>query len=260
MIRLGQHFLTHRPTLKKIAAALAMEAGDTVVEIGPGHGELTQELGIRNQELRIVAIEKDKLLAAKLREKFSQDGRVEIIDGDALKVLPRMIQDSRFTLHGYKLVGNIPYYITGYLFRTISELEKKPSRVVLLIQREVAERIIAKPPKMNILAASIQAWAEPKIIARAPRGYFRPSPKVEGAVIALVPRAAAPGRRFLIETYYPFIRILFKQPRKTIFNNLRPLAKDTQVLKENLASAAVNPGDRPQDLSIQKITELSAVF
>ncbi len=255
MTRLGQHFLIHQPTLQSIAASVEAQTGDTIIEIGPGHGELTRELGIRNEELRIIAIEKDEGFIDLLKGTFKDKKNISIVHGDALTLLPSIIHNSTFRIRDYKLVGNIPYYITGHLFRTIGELSKKPSRAIFLIQREVAERMIAAPPRMNLFGASIQAWAEAKIIARVPHGYFRPPPQVDSSAIVLVPRGnpLPPG-------YYAFIRTLFKQPRKTIFNNLRSIGGSSEALKKKLISWEVDPNSRPQDLSIDQMKEMAKFF
>lgn len=259
MTKLGQHFLKNKKKIQKITEALELKDGDTVIEIGPGHGELTKELIIKNAECRIIAVEKDKELAKLLREKFSGDKNVEIIEGDALKALPRLIQSLELKNHNYKIVGNIPYYITGYLLRILGELKNKPSLIVLLIQKEVAERVCAKSPRMNLLAASVQFWAESKIIGYVSKKDFRPIPKIDSAIIKLTTH----DKRFMIneaENYYKLIKILFKQPRKTILNNLRPMTNDLQLLTEKLKLVGVNPQARPQDLSIEKIIHLSTLF
>ena len=172
MAKLGQHFLKNKTKLRKIVEALELKDGDVVIEIGPGHGELTDELRSANHKLKIIAIEKDEELAESLKEKFKNNKNIKIIEGDALKLLPQLTDDQRLTIYdkrlttdNYKIAGNIPYYITGYLFRILGELENKPSLIVLLIQKEVAERVCARPPKMSLLAASVQFWAEPKIIS-----------------------------------------------------------------------------------------------
>jgi len=223
--RLGQNFLMNKAKLRKIADALELKKGDTVIEIGPGRGELTKELRIKNKELRIIAIEKDAELIKNLEFRIKDlglDKNIEIIEGDALKEIKNQISKIKNTdkkskiVENLKITGNIPYYITGYLLRILGELELKPSLIVLTIQKEVAQRITAKPPKMNLLAASAQFWAEPKIIGYIPKKDFRPVPKVDSAII-----------KFNIKTsnvqklkYYKLIKILFKQPRKTIFNKI----------------------------------------
>ena len=268
MRRLGQHFLINKRKIRGIVEALELKDGDTVVEIGPGHGELTKELRTQNLKCRIIAIEKDKGLAKSLTEKFSKDENIEIVEGDALKALSRLIQNPEFRIKNYKIVGNIPYYITGYLFRILSELGNKPSLIILMIQKEVAERICALrqargKPNMNLLAASVQFWAEPKIIGSVSKKNFRPMPKVDSAIIKLKPLITASGSS---DKYYKFIKILFKQPRKTILNNLASGAKGGkhQALKgeiiKKLKEVGISPQSRPQNLNIKQIAELSTLF
>lgn len=314
---LGQHFLINKKKLRKIVDALELRSGDVVLEIGPGHGELTSEIvskfqSLKVEKFKIIAIEKDKNLAKSLKEKFKgegnidpvrdrtskmSDGRfqrpisngVEIIEGDALKLLPQLTCDLRLTTNDYKIVGNIPYYITGYLLRILGELENlegrqvsygasKPSLIVLLIQKEVAERIVAKPPKMNLLAASVQFWAKPEIIGNVSKKDFRPTPKVDSAIIKLTPitfqllsqlKCNEDYNKKYEENdynyrYYKFIKIFFKQPRKTILNNLVSGVKcqvsgikNKEEIIEKLRKLKVNPFDRPQDLSVEQIIKLS---
>jgi len=251
MRRLGQHFLKNQEVLRKIASALEISEADTVIEIGPGHGELTRHILDRKPQ-RLIAIEKDKGLAIKLAHSFPN---LEVVLGDALEELPSIAND----LEGdYKLCGNIPYYISGYLFRTIENLPKKPTLSVFTVQKEVAERIAAEPPKMNLLAASVRFWTEPKIVSFVSKKDFSPSPKVDSAVILLKTRpAGSPADR---ENYYPFVKALFKQPRKTVLNNLSSLETDKEKLKEKLEKQGIDPSLRGQDLSFSQILELSRVF
>ena len=166
MKRLGQHFLINKTKLQKIVEALDLKPGDAVIEIGPGHGELTDELRNKNNELKLMTIERDNDLVELLKNKFARDKNLEVVHDDVLKILP----DLCLKLHNsnFKIVGNIPFYITGYLLRILGELKNKPSLIVLTVQKEVAERICAEPPKMNLLAASVQFWAEPKIVDYIP--------------------------------------------------------------------------------------------
>ncbi len=252
--RLGQHFLTDKITLKKIAELLNIEKGDTIVEIGPGHGELTFE--IKDNSIKIIAIEKDKKLAENLELRVKDLGleNIEIIHGDALKEIK-----NQKIIGNLKIVGNIPYYITGYLLRTMGELEKKPSLIVLTIQKEVALRICAKPGEMNLLAASIQFWAEPTLEMIIKRGLFSPPPKVDSAVIKL---SVLPTKsKEESKKYYELIKKVFAQPRKTILNNLShgfDMTKDE--VSEKLERAGIKPGYRPQNLTINKINILAAEF
>ena len=176
---LGQHFLKNKSVVEKIISVLQLQEGDNVIEIGAGHGELTLEL--LKHPIDLVAIEKDKELAEELKNKSaSWRTKLKIIEGDALKFLK-----IGSPVGEWKLVGNIPYYITGHLLRIVSELEKKPFITILTVQKEVAERIIAEPPKMNRLAAITQFWADPQIIAVLSPNNFDPPPEVESAIIKL---------------------------------------------------------------------------
>ena len=151
--KLGQHFLTNPAVAKKIAASLEVETGDTIIEIGPGHGELTEEIvaSSEKREAKIILIERDVELVAGLREKYKTNTRIEIHEGDVLEVLPALATRYSLLATRYSLTGNLPYYLTGFLLRTIGELEHKPARSVFMIQKEVAERIVARPPRMNRL-------------------------------------------------------------------------------------------------------------
>lgn len=257
MTKLGQHFLINKNKIKKIVEALNLKSGDVIVEIGPGHGELTRELRIKNRELKIIAIEKDRDLATELKKNLPE---IEIMEGDVLKILPKIAQSSILNSQSYKLIGNIPYYITGYLLRTIGELENKPELVVLTIQKEVAERIVAEPPKNNLLAASVQFWAEPGIVDYISKNDFEPKPKVDSAIIKLTTNDQLLTTKET-ENYYKFIKILFKQPRKTILNNLTAAKVWTkEEIFENLDKIGINPQARPQNLKIKDILELSRLF
>ena len=251
MKRLGQHFLINKTKLQKIVEALDLKPGDAVIEIGPGHGELTDELRNKNNELKLMTIERDNDLVELLKNKFARDKNLEVVHDDVLKILP----DLCLKLHNsnFKIVGNIPFYITGYLLRILGELKNKPSLIVLTVQKEVAERICAEPPKMNLLAASVQFWAEPKIVDYIPKTDFQPQPKVDSAIIKLVvsnqPLATS-------ENYYKLIKILFKQPRKTILNNLASSGKNKEEIIKILEELKINPADRPQNLSVEQIKKL----
>ena len=273
---LGQHFLINKKKIEKIIEALDLKSGDVVVEIGPGKGALTIPLCENCQKLgcKIIAVEKDKDLADDLKNKIYDlglDKNIEIIEGDALKTLPRLIHNSELRIKNYKIVGNIPYYITGYLLRILGELENKPSLIVLTIQKEVAQRVCAKPRTrrrqgyggqgMNLLAASVQFWAEPKIIGSVSKKDFWPIPKVDSAIIKLTPLTLLVRSSIQCNKgdYYKFIKILFKQPRKTILNNLKSQIsnlKNKEKIIEKLKKVGVDPQARPQNLSVEQILKL----
>ncbi|MCL5114261.1 MAG: 16S rRNA (adenine(1518)-N(6)/adenine(1519)-N(6))-dimethyltransferase RsmA [Patescibacteria group bacterium] len=269
MQRLGQHFLKNKEILEKIVDTLNVKSGDVIVEIGPGHGELTKKL--LERPVTVVAIEKDLRLVDLLTKNFkvqisnsksnpkSQLPKLNVINADALKALPSLTENLSFDICHLKLVGNIPYYITGHLLRILSELEHKPEIITLLVQKEVAERVVARPPKTNLLAAVTQSWSDPKIIAHAGRKDFSPPPKVDSAVIVLRP---LPNTLYP-KPYFEFLHALFKQPRKTIANNLMTngefrMTKDK--LMQQLREMSIDPGARPQNLSLAEIQNLFAAL
>jgi 16S rRNA (adenine1518-N6/adenine1519-N6)-dimethyltransferase len=278
MRKLGQHFLNNRLVLETIAEAIDLRRGDTIIEIGPGHGELTEVLLRRSRAghlaIQIIAIERDAQLAGQLKEKFSHNTDIEIVEGDVLKLLPSLCatHPMRPTSHlaprtsHLKIVGNIPYYITGHLLRIIGELALKPSRCVFLVQQEVAERIATRPPHMNRLAASVQFWARPSIVDRVPRSEFTPPPHVDSAIIELTIRTDSQATQ--AKRYYAAVRALFQQPRKTIENNLAtalrthrqkqaagdisPRERAAVLLRE----LGIDPSGRPHGLSIEDICRI----
>lgn len=264
--RLGQNFLKNKGKIRKIVDSLELKKGDLVVEIGPGHGELTELLASSSLVFRTVAIEKDAALVRLLKEKFSVQENVEVVEGDILKVLPE-ITDKLMGLKAgsYKVVGNIPYYITGKLLRTLGDLltgvvtrHRTPpiSLIVLTVQKEVAERMAAKPPKMNLLAASVQFWAEPEIVDFISKKDFKPQPEVDSAIVKVITKNKQLTTE--AENYYKLIKILFKQPRKTILNNLQAsLGSSKDEVVRRLGEAGINPADRPQNLKIKEISNLA---
>lgn len=257
---LGQHFLKNRHKLRKIAESLELAESDTIIEIGPGHGELTKKiitdfnrLGIK--EFRIITIEKDFGLAKKINSKFSESEKIESITGDTLKILPELISDRKINTDNYKLVGNIPYYITGYLMRILGDLDKKPKLSVFTIQKEVGERIISKPPRMNLLSASIQVWAEVGIIASIPRNNFSPPPKVDSVVLKIKTKDKTSND---LGKIFGLIKGVFKQPRKTIINNLSDFSgMDKATIQKIIENLGIDPLDRPSNLGLSDIKSLS---
>lgn len=263
--KLGQHFLINSEISESIAAALEVAAGDTIVEVGPGHGELTQEIlsemeSAASNAARLVAIERDPALAAEVREKLKKYPFVEVVEADILKFL-KQPAGQKLLSGPYKITGNLPYYLTGHLFRLIGEMDNKPTLAVFMIQKEVAERIVAEPPRMNRLAASVQFWAQVEIILDVPWANFNPAPEVDSAVVLLKPRSGMDMSKS--ENFYKTVRALFAQPRKTVLNNLRDAyssgagdAMSAEKASELLKGCGVDPQARPQDLSIEKIVEI----
>lgn len=252
MQRLGQHFLKNPSVLKKIVAALEIEAQDAIMEVGPGHGELTHQLV---KARAILAIEKDSRLIEALKTRFSANPNIEICEGDALKLIPAIAGKKPFAGNIWKFAGNIPYYITGKLLRTLSELENKPVRTAIMVQREVAERMCAEPPDMNRLSASVQVWADAKIIMNVPKTDFSPAPKVDSTVVLLVTKPEAATMD--LKRYFETVRIVFAQPRKTIANNLSAKTRKKSEIADSLKKIGLEPTMRPQDLNIKNIKDIA---
>lgn len=267
MRKLGQHFLRNATIVAQMVHAIAPAERDEVIEIGPGHGELSDALteACAAAGARLTLIERDPALAEGLRTRFGgRAGMMEIKEGDALKLFPVIYAEAAARADGaggeVKMAGNLPYYITGHLLREIGEMPQPPARAVFMIQQEVAERITAIPPHMNRLAASVQFWAQPSIIAHVSRKDFSPPPEVESAVIVLetVARKNA-GSGPAKDHYYAAVRAAFAQPRKTLINNLSAGRPD---LAKNAVAGTIKviglPADaRPQDLSIDDIRRIS---
>ena len=212
--RLGQYFLKDKKILAHIAREALAHPTPCVIEVGPGHGELTDAL-LESGATKVVAIEKDTALVSLLRTKYGSDRRVEIVEGDVRILLPTITTPC-------VIAGNIPYYLTGYLLRLLGEFTANNrsliTKTVLLVQKEVAERASAEAPRMNLLAATLQGWARSHIAFTVPRSAFAPPPKVNSALLVLTPTEAVPREH--LSRYFQIMKVLFRHPRKTLVNNL----------------------------------------
>lgn len=206
---LGQHFLHTRSYVEAVADAADIKPGETVLEIGPGEGALTEALLARGAI--VVALEKDTRLISVLREKFAGK-KFEVIEGDALEFEP--------TFRNYKVIGNIPYYITGALFKKFLTARKQPSSLVFLVQKEVAERI-ARSKKESILSLSIKAYGTPHYIKTVPAGAFSPPPQVDSAILAVrdISRDNFKNNAHE-EKFFDAVKKGFAQKRKLLKSNL----------------------------------------
>ncbi len=241
--KLGQVFLKNKKKIKKIIDSLELKPKETLIEIGAGYGQLTKEIIKRKLNLNLILIEKDKNCISVLKKLNYFNNQVTILEGDVLKILNNSFLKT--IPKKYKIVGNIPYYLTGRLLRILSNLANKPEIIVFTVQKEVALRITAKAPKMNLLAAILQFWANSKIIDFIARKNFSPIPKVDSAILKIKPKKEKIDKE-IIEKYYQFVKILFKQPRKTIFNNLK------RDFKEKVNDLK-NKNTRAQELNLKKI-------
>ena len=247
---LGQHFLSDRRILTRIADALSLTGAETVVEIGPGRGSLTDILADRAR--RLIAVEVDRALAAILRERYAKRNNVLIAEADVLTLNLGELAAGPFVL-----VGNVPYYITTpILFHALQP--PRADRAVYLVQREVAERLVAAPgsKEYGALTVNVAAVASAQLLFKVPAGAFTPPPKVESAVVRITPRAPLiePGDespfRTLVQAAFGMRR---KQMRRVLRTMLSIGAEEADAI---LAAVGIDPAVRPETLSPEQFAAL----
>ncbi len=249
---LGQNFLVDRGVLAHILAAAEISATDTVLEIGPGLGMLTQALAERAQ--RVVAVELDRQLVAILQERLQAFPNAHVVTGDilALDIATLLAGEPASGSAGtYKVVANIPYNITSAVLRHLLEASIRPRLIVLMVQKEVAQRVTARPGEMSLLAVSVQFYGRPRLIHRVPAGAFYPVPKVDSAIIRIDPHPELPLASEEIAPFFTVVRAGFGQRRKQIHNSLlHGLGLPAKAIAEALADTGVDGKRRPQTLSV----------
>lgn len=240
---LGQHFLHDRSVVQRIVQVAALQPGTLVVEIGPGLGILTEEL-VRAGST-VLAIELDPTLAHYLTEKFRGQS-VRIVQGDALAIdLASPVGD-----HPYVVVANLPYNVATPILTSLLTSEHPPERLVVMVQREVAERMVATPPAMSALSVVIQFFTSPRIAFRVGAGAFIPPPKVESAVVVLE-RHDPPLPREEWNDFFQFVRAGFAQRRKQLRNTLvTGLNRSKETVSQLLLRASITPTRRAETLSL----------
>lgn len=255
---LGQNFLLDEGALNDLAAAAELAPTDTALEVGGGVGTVTRALARRAG--RIVSVEKDKHLVPILREQTKDMPNVDVVEGDILEI--SNIKSQISNLRNYKLVGTPPYYLTARLFRTfLEEASVRPSLIVLIIQKEVAEKICAKPPRTNMLALSVQIFGEPKIIREISHSAFWPEPEVDSALLAVRVYPEPLVGEMRIKTFFRIAKAAFAHPRQQL---QKTLAGGLDIPREEtmraLSSAGINTHRRPETLSIQEWQSLLRVL
>lgn len=244
---LGQHWLSDAEALHAIVAAAQVSADDTILEIGPGIGTLTKFL--TEQAREVVAVEFDKSLALSLPGQVPA-ANLTIIHEDILKF------DLTTMPPGYKIVANIPYYLTSNLIRTISETTYPPTRAVLLVQKEVAQRVAATPGDMSLLSVSAQFYWEVSLGQEVPARLFTPPPKVDSQILILK-RREAPLFKVDEKQFFRLVKAGFSNRRKTLLNSVSGgLQKTKEETKVILETAELNPQSRPQELSLAQWHQL----
>jgi len=244
--RLGQNFLVDETALAKVAAAAELGPDDTVLEIGAGLGSLTRHLA--EAAGRVVAVEIDPGLFPALQETLKGYDQVELIQGDILRI---DLASQLRLLDGYKVVANIPYYITSAVIRHLLEASARPRLIVLTVQREVAERMVAEPDDMNLLAVSVQFYSRPSLVARVPAGAFFPRPDVDSEIVRLDVHAAPAVAVADVEQFFRVVKAGFSQKRKQLRNALSGgLRLEPSQVDALLADTGVTPQRRAETLSL----------
>ncbi len=269
---LGQNFLVERNVLNKIVAAAELTPDDVVLEIGAGLGTLTERLA-RNAG-HVVAVELDQRLIPLLQEALAGFDNVTLIQGDILALDPAvLISTANPQPFGYaqdkppipnlqyKVVANLPYYITSAVLRHLLEASLKPQRVVITVQREVAKRIVAKPGQMSLLAVSVQFYGKPQLLFRIKSGSFYPPPEVESAVVRIDLHDTLPVPVEDTAAFFRVVRAGFSQRRKQLRNGLSAgLKQPPQEVAEKLTKVGVDPRWRAQALSLEEWAKVTRVL
>jgi 16S rRNA (adenine1518-N6/adenine1519-N6)-dimethyltransferase len=262
--KLGQNFLTDVGAAEKIIDALGDISQKLVVEIGPGQGALTRTLAKRAG--RLIAIELDRLMATELRYNYTRFANVEILEGDILKI------DFRTVLHRTigplndlrplkpsraSVIGNLPYYITSDILLHLFEFHDQFDAMVIMVQREVADRIAAEPGSRDygLLSATAQLYCRVDNLFTLPPGAFTPPPKVHSSVLRLTVAPRFQDLNVEPKTFIPFLKVAFAMKRKTLLNNLKALFPSAQI-KAALEETAIRPDARAEAMSLDQTARL----
>jgi len=255
---LGQHFLNSPSVLHKIVEASQLNVGETVFEIGPGTGVLTSEL-LKISD-HVIAVEKDDRAYTLLKETYATEissGKLNLIHGDILELdrTSLSIRDGEYTV-----VANIPYYITGAILESFLEHSPRPRRMILLVQKEVAERIVARDGKESILSVSIKAFGTPRIVATVPPGAFIPPPTVDSAILEIGNIILPDAVRFAdpkhVRHFFSIVKTAFAHKRKFALRNLEILF-EREKLEKAWETIGISPTIRSEDIPVGKWIELA---
>ena len=257
--QLGQHFLISKKVLDQLIETANLSKKDTIIEIGSGVGTITLELA--KYAKKIIAVEKDKKFISLIKHEFGHElSQIELIYDDILKIdLEKSLATYHLTPKTYKVVSNLPYNIATAVIRKFLEAENPPKEMILLLQKEVAQRIVASPPKMSILSVAVQFYAEPKIISYVSKEAFWPVPKVESSILKIsrIRTNLAQISRINEKLFFKVVRAGFAGKRKQLINTLsRGLKIDREKIKEILEKSGTDPKRRAETMSIQEWKKL----
>ncbi len=242
---LGQNFLIDKNISEKIIQAGEISKTDTVIEVGSGVGSLTVPLSQKAK--KVITIEKDEKMIPPLKEVLKEINNIEIINKDVLLFTPQ--------IKNYKLIANIPYYITSPIIKKFLTETRRPSLIILTIQKEVAQRMCARPPKMNLLAIATQFYGNPKIVSRVSRNSFWPIPKVDSSIIRIEPKKERNTTPEFEKKLFNVIRKGFSSPRKQLFKNLSSFSAIKSLKNKKLKETDLSK--RAENLSIKEWIELT---
>ncbi|HLJ32787.1 MAG TPA: 16S rRNA (adenine(1518)-N(6)/adenine(1519)-N(6))-dimethyltransferase RsmA [Ktedonobacteraceae bacterium] len=241
----GQNFLVDRAVLMRIVEAAEITESDSILEVGAGTGVLTRELAPRAR--RVVAVELERDMLALLEKTTQRYPNVELLARNLLFLNPVDV----FGKTPYKLVANLPYYITAPTFRHFLESENPPQCIVVMVQQEVAQRIIAAPGDMSLLAVSVQFYGQPRIIAQVPASAFYPVPKVDSAILRIDVNPQTALTQEERDRFFRVVQAGFSEKRKQLHNALsRGMHRKDEDVRAWLATANIDPGRRAETLSI----------
>jgi len=252
---LGQNFLVDMTALQRVVEVAGIETSDIVLEIGPGLGNLTRLLAVRARQ--VTAVEVDPDLIPPLMEVLAPFANVQVVQSDILALDPAQLMKEP----GYLVVANIPYNITSALIRHLLEARIKPTRIIMTVQREVAERICASPGKLSLLALSVQVYGKPVMAARIQAEAFYPVPKVDSAVVRidLSPQPLIPNP--LLPIFFRLAKAGFSQKRKTLRNALAGGMRWAPAQAANmLLAAGIDPQRRAETLNLEEWSRLTEYY
>jgi 16S rRNA (adenine1518-N6/adenine1519-N6)-dimethyltransferase len=258
--KLGQNFLIDGNVVRNIAETAELDSNDTVVEIGPGIGTLTQELAARAK--KVIAIELDRNLLPVLKENLRAYPNVQVVPGDAMRQnFNDLVTNSEGALTEYKIVGNLPYYITTPLIMHVLEQGFNFSVFVLMVQKEVARRIVAAPGTKDygVLSLAVQYHTVPEMALKVPRAVFMPKPEVDSAVLKLTRRKMPAVSVADEKKLFQIIKAAFGQRRKTLLNALANagIGPSKDELSNVISRVGLNPGRRGETLSMEEFASIT---